>query len=140
MTEPVQPSVVRPQRGDGPGRHQPQADAGARVVPGRRVDVVASVVLLGVLAVATVVASAFGVSLGAIGDACFEGGCTMLRIETGWIAAAVLPWGAFAATTASTIVLLHQRREAWWVPLVGGPAVVLAFGFGWMLWSSGLAA
>lgn len=116
----------------------PAADARVRPARPRPAGTVAAFVLLGLLGLGTIGISAAGVSLGAIGGACLDGGCTMVRVELGWIAATVLPWLAFASAVAATVVLVAQRREAWWVPLAAGPAVIIAFGFGWMLWSSGL--
>ncbi len=94
--------------------------------------------LLLALAGLTLIVSIFGLYLSMAADACGVRDCDTDLIAVGMLFAAVIPWIVLAIAVIGSIVLLILRRIAFWVPLVGGVLVVVAFFVGAGLATAGV--
>lgn len=90
--------------------------------PVRRGDLVATIVLLVLLVGAAVLASVFAVFLTYAASRCDVQTCTYDVINAGIWFSLLSPWVVTVAAIAGAVLLLVQRRWAFWVPLT---AVVL---------------
>ena len=128
MTSPAQPPTA-----------QHPLDAEPRHRHPKRVwDIVLTVVLLLALAGVTLIASIFGLYLSMAADACGVRDCDTDLIAVGMLFAAVIPWIVLAIAVIGSIVLLILGRLAFWVPIVGGVLVVVAFFVGAGLATAGV--
>jgi hypothetical protein len=100
--------------------------AGSTPRPARVWDIVLTIVLLIASGVLAALASVMGMFLVMASDPCGARACSTELITLGWLMGMILPWVAFLAASVVAIVLMVKRRLAFWVPLAGAGAIVLA--------------
>jgi len=90
--------------------------------PVRVGDVVASIILLVLGAIAFAVLAFASLFLAMMSDGCGSGtNCNYGVMTAGYFVALLVPPVVFVASAIWTIIRLVRRRLAWWVPLVGRP-------------------
>lgn len=101
-------------------------------------DIVLTIVLLLGVAAVTLIASIFGLYLAMAADSCGVRECDTNLIAVGMLVAAVMPWVLLGLAVIGSIVLLTLRRLAFWVPLVAGVLIIVAFFVGGGLATAGV--
>lgn len=107
----------------------------ARLVPVRAPiiawDVIVSIVLLVLLAVVDALTTFSSLFLVMASDSCGSTtACSYDQITVGWLVAMFLPSVLLIATVVVAIVRFVKRRVAWWIVLIGGVAMLAAWGIG----------
>lgn len=100
-------------------------------------DLIASLVLLIVLAGAATVASVFAALLSFASDSCGAAGCNYELMSTGIWFALISAWVVFVVALAGVVVLVILRRLSFWVPITAFVLIVALWLVGAMLvWAS----
>lgn len=87
-------------------------------VPGRRADVVVTVVLLVVTVVLGVVATFFGMFTAMVSAGCFGDDTCDSRVGAGTLITVLAPVVCWVAALVVSVRRMVRRRLAFWVPLV----------------------
>jgi len=108
-----------------------RAPSDMRRRPVRVGDVVASIILLVLGAIAFAVLAFASLFLAMMSDGCGSGtNCNYGVMTAGYFVALLVPPVVFVAAAIWTIIRLVRRRLAWWVPLVGAAVALAAWGVG----------
>lgn len=89
----------------------------------RRLDVIATMVLIGLLGAGGLFSLVVGLFLGMAAATCSDEACTD-RVSAGVLVLELAPIVAWVPTTAWAVVRMSRGRVAWWVPLLALPVYV----------------
>lgn len=91
--------------------------------PARRLDVIVTIVLIGLLGAGGLLSLFLGLFFGMAAANCSDEACTD-RVSAGVLVLELAPVVAWVPTTAWAVVRMSRGRVAWWVPLLALPVYV----------------